>query len=136
MRRSDAAASFISTFPFAGSAALAGVATGFGTVSTFVVGLGLARKVGTGVGTTCLGSALGTCVSTDGGPDLAAVGQPVSFFIFCSGGDGAFAFLGVVCTPSNKSSRFTVGATALPSSTDALVDDLDKTVGGVTDLGV
>jgi hypothetical protein len=56
----------------------------------------------------------------------------------CFGGNGAFAFLGVVSELSNISSRFTVGfwAAALPSSTDPHVDDLDKTVGGVTDLGV
>ena len=144
MRRSDAAASFISCFAVGFSAALAGVSTGFDTTcSTFVVGFAL-RDVGTGVGTTCLGSALGTCVPPHGGPDLAAVGQPDSVFVvtsattLCFGGNGAFAFLGVVSELSNTSSRFTVGfwAAALPSSTDTLVDDLDKTVGGVTDLGV
>lgn len=156
--RSAAALCWVSPWVSVGAfgAALAGVATGAATTpSTFVpdidgtTGLaGAGSEPGAGCGP--FGGGAGFETVTGGAilgafTDLAAVGKvsvlmnaQTTFFVV---GTGAFAFLGV-SNPSNINSRFTEGfgtggteeLGAFASSTEASVDALDKTVGGVTGL--
>ena len=150
----------VSVEPF--GAALAGVATGAApTPSTFVLDTegttgtaGARSELGAGCGAfggeAGFETVTGFATVTGGAPlgaftDLAAVGR-VSVLMkaqttFLAVGTGALAFLGV-SNPSNINSRFTEGLGtggtqepgAFASSTEASVDALDKTVGGVTGL--